>query len=107
MQNQALLGTHSFDRLLSSMNVRDAKSLEADLGDVRNAASDFRKSIRDNINATYIVDSGFTMDMVDDSNDLRLKDNAMDVLGDTLKIAKNRNNTNMNNLQQKKENSGK
>lgn len=107
VQNQALLGTHSFDRLLSSMNVRDAKSLEADLGDVRNAASDFRKSIRDNINATYIVDSGFTMDMVDDSNDLRLKDNAMDVLGDTLKIAKNRNNTNMNNLQQKKENSGK
>ena len=107
VQNQALLGTHSFDRLLSSMNVRDAKSLEADLGDVRNAASDFRKSIRDNINATYIVDSGFTMDMVDDSNDLRLKDNAMDVLGDTLKIAKNRNNTNLNNLQQKKENSGK
>ena len=107
VQNQALLGTHSFDRLLSSMDVRDAKSLEADLGDVRNAASDFRKSIRDNINATYIVDSGFTMDMVDDSNDLRLKDNAMDVLGDTLKIAKNRKNTNMNNLQQKKENSGK
>ena len=101
VQNQALLGTEGFNNLLSGMSASDARSLQADLGDVRNAASDYRRILRDNITASYVANSGFTAEMLKDDNDLNLKTPALDALGDNLKIAKSENIRTINELQQK------
>lgn len=101
VQNQALLGTTGFNNLLSGMSDSDARSLQADLGDVRNAASDYRRILKDNLTASYVANSGFTADMLKDDNDLNLKTPALDALGDNLKIAKSENIRTINELQQK------
>lgn len=100
VQNQALLGNDSFARMISAQGA-DARNVEADLGAVRTAASELRRSLSDSLSAPYVSDIGFTHQMLDSANDLNLKDPAMDALGDTLKIAKNNNNAKINELNQK------
>ena len=103
VQNQALLGNEGFEAIFKDMNENDARALRADLGEVRSAASDFRKTVRDNLTSSYIANSGFTADMLNDNKDLKLKDPAMDVLGDTLKIAKQENVSKINEMRQKEQ----
>lgn len=103
VQNQALLGEKSFGTMLDEMKPEEARALQADLGEVRSAASNFRKSIRNNLTATYIADCGFNASMVDNDMDLTLKDPAMDALGDTLKIAKNKNIDRINDLREQEQ----
>ena len=100
VQNQALLGNSSFATMISSQGA-NARAVEADLGEVRNAATELRRSLKDNLGASYVSDIGFTNQMLDNENDLHLKDAAMDALGDTLKIAKQKNTSKINELNQK------
>ena len=100
VQNQALLGNSSFATMISSQGA-NARAVEADLGEVRNAATELRRSLKDNLSASYVSDIGFTNQMLDNENDLHLKDAAMDALGDTLKIAKQKNTSKINELNQK------
>jgi len=100
VQNQALLGNKSFTRMISAQGA-DARNVEADLGAVRTAASELRRTLSDNLSAPYVADVGFNHEMLDSEHDLNLKDPAMDALGDTLKIAKNNNNAKINELNQK------
>ena len=100
VQNQALLGNTSFASMISAQGA-DARNVEADLGAVRTAASELRRTLSDNLSAPYVADVGFNHEMLDSEHDLNLKDPAMDALGDTLKIAKNNNNAKINELNQK------
>lgn len=100
VQNQALLGNTSFASMISAQGA-DARNVEADLGAVRTAASELRRTLSDNLSAPYVADIGFNHEMLDSEHDLNLKDPAMDALGDTLKIAKNNNNAKINELNQK------
>lgn len=100
VQNQALLGNTSFASMISAQGA-DARNVEADLGAVRTAAAELRRTLSDNLSAPYVADVGFNHEMLDSEHDLNLKDPAMDALGDTLKIAKNNNNAKINELNQK------
>ena len=103
VQNQALLGKSSFDTLLSGLSAGTARTLEADLGEVRSAASGLRASLKDNLAADYVGGIGFTAEMLDEDKDLTLKTSAMDALGDTLKIAKQKNTELINNIVKKEQ----
>lgn len=103
VQNQALLGKSSFDTLLSGLSASTARTLEADLGEVRSAASGLRASLKDNLAADYVGGIGFTAEMLDEDKDLTLKTSAMDALGDTLKISKQKNTELINNIVKKEQ----
>lgn len=106
VQNQALLGSKSFNTLLSEMDTNDATVLKADLGEVRSAANEFRSVIKENLTAEYVINAGFKAEDIQNDKDMHLKDPAMDALGDILKIAKQDNIEKINEMQ-KRENSNK
>ena len=99
VQNQALLGTRSWE----SLGVGD----RADLGEVRIAAKNYRDILKANLAQRYVANSGFTASILDDGNSLDVGSGPMKDIGDQLKIAKTENSMKINELRQKKENSGK
>ena len=99
VQNQALLGTTSWD----SLSIGD----KADLGEVRIAAKNYRDILTANLTQRYVANSGFNASILDENQSLDVGSGPMKDIGDQLKIAKTENSMKINELRQKQENSGK
>ena len=98
VQNQALLGTTSWE----SLGVGD----RADLGEVRIAAKNYRDILKANLAQRYVANSGFTASILDDGKSLDVGSGPMKDIGDQLKIAKTENSMKINELRQKQEKNG-
>lgn len=90
VQNQALLGEENYNSFLAGLG-KSSLGVRADLSEVRSAASNFRRSLKDNLTASYVSGLGFNASNLADDSNLNLKDELMDKLGDTLKVAKQKN----------------
>ena len=79
----------------------------ADLSDVRIAAKNLRDSLKANLGAKYIAESGFNASMLDDKKALDVSMTEMKKLGDNLKITKTDNSMKINELMKKQQDSNK
>lgn len=102
VQNRALLGSKDWNNE-HIVSISD----RADLGEVRIAAKNYRDILKANLAQRYVANSGFTASILDDNKSLDVGSGPMKDIGDQLKIAKTENSMKINELRQKKENSGK
>lgn len=100
---QAMLDNYknSFTGLTEEEKEKEMRKLQADFVDMRNASSDFRRSVKDNLTASYVVASGFTAANIDENVTLDPKTGPVDAIGDNLKIAKSENIAKINEIRQK------
>lgn len=99
VQNQALLGTESWNALDISER--------ADLGEVRIAAKNYRDILEANLSRSYVANSGFNANILDENQSLDVGSGPMKNIGDQLKIAKTENSMKINELRQKQSQNGK
>lgn len=102
VQNRALMGSDDWN---NSLIVSDSD--RADLSDVRIAAKNLRDSLKANLGAKYIAESGFNASMLDDKKALDVSMTEMKKLGDNLKITKTDNSMKINELMKKQQDSNK
>ena len=106
VQNQAFQSTEHYKNMINSST--DKLGMEADFSALQGAVSDFKKTVRDNINNDAVVRAGLTASMLNGENDLKVKDPAMDNLGKTLKIVKTQNIEQINKIRNREnKNDGK
>lgn len=106
VQNQAFQSTEHYKTMINSST--DKLGMEADFSALQGAVSDFKKTVRDNINNDAVVRAGLTASMLNGENDLKVKDPAMDNLGKTLKIVKTQNIEKINKIRNREnKNDGK
>lgn len=98
VQNQALLSTDSWNGL--------DESVQADLGDTRIAAKNYRDILRNNLGTKYVADAKITASMLDERNSLDVNSEQLKSIGDKLKNAKTNNSMKINELRQKREKNG-
>lgn len=99
VQNQALQSDEHYKAMIE--NSGDALGMKADFSALSGAVSEFRRTIKDNIKNPAVVEAKFTLDMVNGKNDLKVKDQAMDDLGKTLKTTKADNIRKINEIRRK------
>ena len=99
VQNQALQSDEHYKAMIE--NSGDALGMKADFSALSGAVSEFRRTIKDNIKNPAVVEANFTLDMVSGKKDLKVKDQAMDDLGKTLKTAKAENIKKINEIRRK------
>ena len=106
VQNQAFQSTEHYKTMINSS--ADPLGMEADFSALQGAVSDFKRTVRDNINNDAVVQAGLTASMLNGENDLKVKDPAMDNLGKTLKIVKTQNIEKINKIRNREnKNDGK
>ena len=106
VQNQAFQSTEHYKTMINSS--ADPLGMEADFSALQGAVSDFKRTVRDNINNDAVVQAGLTASMLNGESDLKVKDPAMDNLGKTLKIVKTQNVEQINKIRNREnKNDGK
>ena len=106
VQNQAFQSTEHYKTMINSSS--DPLGMEADFSALQGAVSDFKRTVRDNINNDAVVQAGLTASMLNGESDLKVKDPAMDNLGKTLKIVKTQNIEQINKIRNREnKNDGK
>ena len=102
---------YPFKQTIEKEGVSLAEAIEnIDIGGpsmVRSAAKNYRDILKANLAQRYVANSGFNSSILDESQSLDVGSGPMKDIGDQLKIAKTENSMKINELRQKKENSGK